>query len=269
MDKDKELKCKMPACKTRLEGTQVFSNAEGTIRFNLCVNCRKTPFGSAMVPFAESDKAIKKSSDDKNANAKKRADDAASNQAQSLGMCQYPSCKEEDCKMWVTKAPHPLTKLHKGRYCERHRNILNSDNRVLPYRFGRVMEIVTTHVLTIKPLNVTKLAHAEGVEVRAVKLMFRAAVLASGNLSENVRSTKSTFKVGEDTFEEETLQLSTNVSSGIQDSTPAAVVPVAEAVAEDLRRGALIAEWEALRDQQLMTPADFNSRVEALTGGTR
>lgn len=215
---DRVLKCKLPSCKTRTLDVQVYSDEKGSMRFNLCSNCRKTPFGQKLVPFKDSDKAIKKSNDDKNEAAKNRAEAGAESQAARLGMCQYPNCKEEDCKLWVTKAPHPTTGLHKGRYCVKHKDILNSDNRVLPYRFGKVMEIVTKAVITMERFDYEACAHEQGVAPRAVRLMFRTAVLATGNDPELVK------------VDGGVIYLTKAVDPGVNDTTPDVPTPAPTAV---------------------------------------
>jgi hypothetical protein len=255
---EKQLKCKLPGCRTNREGVKTYSNTEGTLRFNLCVNCRKLPFGMALVPYEESDKSIKKSSDDKNATAKKRADDAAGTKAEALGMCQYPSCTKEGCKLWITKAPHPITKLHKGRYCEFHRDVLNADNRVLPYRYGRVAEIVTDHALTLRPINFEDLARKEGVTPRAVRLLFRAAVIATDNDPNNIETT------------DKTIRLKATVTSGVNDTTPEAVVVAVPDVPDDIRKQAIVEELRSQLRAGTISQTEFETRTAALeTGGGR
>lgn len=178
----------MPGCKTPDDRVATYGKANGAIRLNLCHTCKQSPMGALLVPINETDKSIKKGNEDKSDERRKKID-AALEASQTVALCQYPDCKVEDCKLYVTKAPHPRTGQFRGRYCEVHAAVLNSDNRVMPYRLGKLTEDIGHLLMTMRPVSIQKLGEAHGIQLDMVRSIvnnlvsvLRINVRVDGNL---------------------------------------------------------------------------------------
>lgn len=153
-------KCKF-GCKDRT-GVKQYATKNGAIKLHLCPT-HKSTFGVDMVDVADAAPSIAKATKTRNIDQKARIEgqlnkQTASTEAGRLGLCEYPGCDSHDTRLFQTKSPNPITLQLKGRYCNFHVGILNSDHKVLPYRMGRLTQHIFEAVCSRRLLDLDSVA---------------------------------------------------------------------------------------------------------------